>query len=498
MFQLFSFGRRADRSARTPVLLVGKESLEWWFDGSDDRMFHLEHPIASLRPEEVVESAIAAAAEQGFEPRTCILALAPDVENEALLRLPDLPPAETKEVLERRAVQSLGADPGDVIFHAVPLAEEGGEGESGGRSWLLYLQRRSLVLGLQLELRRRGIEAVRVIESRSAFAARAAEVAAPFAGTERAWLFVGVEKEQTVYGLGLGETLLLQSVLDTGLDGENPDALLALVHELRNLGAWWRKRSAGAALGAIVTIGLDHDLAGSIEPALRAAFGAVDFIHVEEPGSEAMMSRVATLGACRSQHSLLADLTLPLPVRTRGLATAALTTTAICAGVGFLLQHRWANRLDAAENDLLQLRFLGAEASTYQAAVDHLRERERNLEDLASELESLSVRGVPLEALLQRLERTFVHEAQLTTLTVGEGDAGFRVQISARALGEPDRAGDLLAAVEASLGEDGLFVDPPRILPPTALPTSESSTDLLFSVEATLPNRAKPTTEELP
>lgn len=489
------------RSARRdPVLFVGPNSIEWWFDGADGRSYHLEQPFASLRPEEVVETALSAVQEQGGVPKTCVLALASELGSEAMLRLPDLTPTEAKEVLNRRAVQVLEADPGDVLYHAVPLAEDSGQGaESVSRSWLLYTQRRSLVLGLQLELRRRGVDTSRAVVARSAFAARSAEAAVPVIGTERAWIFVGVEKQHTIYGLGVGDNLLLQSLLETGLGPESPAAVLGLVQELRNLSAWWRKRSRGAALGAIVTIGLEPDLAASMEPALRAAFGAVEFVHVKEPGSEAMMSRVSTLAACRSQHQLTSDVTQPLPVSTRGFATVAVVTTALCALVAAWFHHRWTYRIEEAGNELAQLRFLGSEARTWHRDLNGLEAREENLELLTEELEGLSRRGIPLEALLTNVDQAFVGDAHLSTLTVGEGETGFRVQMSAKALGDPDDAADLLAEVQRTLALGHVFTERPRILPPTALPTREANSELVFSVEGVLPDHGRvASTEDLP
>ncbi len=487
---------RARASQRTPVLFVGPGSIEWWLDSPHDGPLglplHLEQPFADLRPDEVVETALATIAEQGAEPKTCILALSPELAPEAVLRLPELSPSETKEVLARRAVQVLQADPADTLYYALPLAEDANsseETENGGRAWLLYLQRRSLVLGLELELRRRGIETVRAVAARSAFAACAGQRCK---GPDQAYLFVGVEHSSTVYGLGIGDRLLLQSVLETGLGPESPTAVLSLVQELRNLGAWWRKRSRGEGLQTIVTIGLEPDLAASMEPALRAAFGAVEFDHVREPGAEAMMARVSTLAACRVAHPLIADWTQPLPVRTQRLALAALVSTLICTLIAFGLQQRWKTKLEVADNDLAQMRYLGGEAEQWSHSRRALSAKQLRLEAITNELELLGQRGIPLEALLTEVDRAFVGDAHLSTLTVGEDERGFRVQISGSALGDEDRAGTVLSAVERSLSASKLFAARPRILPPTALPSSGAQSDLVFSVEALLQNRAAP------
>ena len=111
----------ARQARRDPVLFIGPGSVEWWFDGADGRSYHLEQPFASLRPEEVVETALSAAAEQGGIPKTCILALASELGSEVMLRLPDLTPTEAKEVMNRRAVQVLEAEPNDVLYHACLL-----------------------------------------------------------------------------------------------------------------------------------------------------------------------------------------------------------------------------------------------------------------------------------------------------------------------------------------------------------------------------------------
>ena len=482
--RLLSRGGASGR--RLPILFVGPDAIEWWLDGSQGQAYHLEASFGSQRPEEIVEAALEVLLNHRAAPRQCLLALSSELGGEALLHLPELNPTETREVLNRRAVQLLDCDPADVLYHAVPMAEDVGGADASGRSWLLYAQRRSVVLGIQVELRRRGVSATRAVIARSAFAARAAGAAAQFKGESDAWLFVGVERNHTVFGLGSGDQLLLQSVLETGLGSGETTAMLGLIQELRNLSAWWRKRSRGQGLGAIVTIGLERDLAASMEPALRAAFGAVEFVHVEEPRSKAMMARVATLGACRTQHALTCEVTQPLPISTRALGAVTLTTVLLCVLIGSVLQGRWVHRLDEADNELARMRYLGSEARSWQAEVDSLEARKDSLERLTEELEGLSRRGIPLEALLHSVDQAFAGDAHLSTLTVGEGEAGFQVRMSAKAMGDPDQAADVLAAVQGALTSGNVFATPPSVLPPTALPTRDDGTELVFSVEGEL------------
>ena len=191
-------------------------------------------------------------------------------------------------------------------------------------------------------------------------------------------------------------------------------------------------------------------------------------------------------------------MTQPLPASTRGVAAVAAVTTLLCALVAAWFNQRWSYRIDEAGNELAQLRFLGSEARSWRNDLAGLEAREQNLEDLTEELEGLSRRGVPLEALLTNIDRAFVGDAHLSTLTVGEGETGFRVQMSAKALGDPDDAADLLAEVQRTLTRGDVFAEPPRILPPTALPTREAKSELVFSVEGLLPDhgRVSPTEDQ--
>ena len=487
-----SSAKRTRSSARTPVLHVGLGAVEWLFEAPDGSLELLSASVRDPRPSELAALAAEIADGRGGLPKSCVVSLSSDITPDVILRLPRLEQSELREVLTRRAVQSLGCEAADALYVAVPLAEDEGGSEDSDEptdSWLLYLQRRSFVFALSFALRERGVEVVRCVASRSALAASAPKIAGD---DSKAFLYVGVEPGRTVYGLGRGDQLYLQNVLETDLGPSNPAGVLGLVQELRNLGAWWRKRSRGEGLGSVVWIGVDAELSGSMEPALRASFGAVEFHHLVPTAVGSEFPRAEILAASRSTRPGIADFRVQLPTRTPRLVAAGLGLTAVCALGATLVHGAWSERLERSRAELTDMRVLGERSDALRAARSRLSELESRVVLRTDELERLASRGIPLAALLQHTERVFAGETHLTSMTVGPSEGGFDVQIGASARAAADRTGALLAAAERELAAATLFSEPPRVLPPSALPDAGAESELVFTVQAHIPDGSSP------
>ena len=466
------------------VLLVSKKRLEFFVDSASGRSGSswsvLDRADESARA--LATAAKLELARLGQAGAPVILALDADMCSSRRVALPPIPPRERPGIWARRAASQLECEVEDSLYVAIPLSRGQERTDEEGEPWMLHALRRSVLVELQLELRRVGHTVRRVVVARIAMLARATQL---FGGDPAAFLLIARERDANTLNLLRDRELIQQSVLQTAPGSSDQAMAVALVQELRQVSAYWRRTSRGGQLGRLLLMGFAE---ASLEPlvaAIRAALGGVEISFSPATGlPEPEDPRLEMPRACRVQGAMQVDLQVSLaPRKSRTILTALLLVGLAVATARPLLRDG-THRLEATRERLAALASAGAQ-------LEELQERQAlggaARDGLAREVQHwtrVTRECVPAESLLPDVLESIAGRADLVSLRAHVEMDGVQVQINGRTSGETRQALGTLEEFRRSLSEHSRFADV-RVLPPTRIPSSLEALDfsLTFRLE---------------
>lgn len=482
------------RRATGAVLLLTKESAEWFETLPDGTPRHAVRPVLGSAAEDFAHAAHEAAEAAGATTRACVLALGHGLVELRSLSLPELPAPELSRVFPRRAAAVLEAEPRDILYTALPFAPErktaGGSGDGAPASeqrWLLVAVRRAFATQLTIALRRASFRPRRAVAARLARLSTAERLRSERPG---ACIVLDVGTDSVVVSLIAEGSLVHQGRLSGSFETV-PTMALALIQEIKSFEGYWRKSSRGAGVASVVVIGLDLERAPLFKSAVANAVPEAEVVLAPGEGSpysagssRAHAGRYASLEACLGTGPFDVDLSVAMPARYSYVITLGVSLVLVTGGLGTVIHGRIAqdraalearsNALEIRTADLESLRRRNAEA---EAAVEDLRRE-------CERLRRLGTIGVPLDEALRHTFGALAGRGALMTLSAkGAGDEGFRIGAIADA--EPMAATRALTEVGTALERSELFTAV-QVVPPEMAQGAANATDvpLAFEVRA--------------
>ena len=479
--------RRRRTSGPASVLSVGTDRVEWCGEAPKGGALYGSHAVEEETPAGVARAALSAIEAAGDRPRPCVLALGRGLVEQRLLSLPELARGEARKVLPRKAAKLLGCEPTDALYAArrmpAPRGAQGPQGSAEG-AWLLAAMRRSVSSELRLELRRLKVPIRRTVSGRLARLSRAQGIIGEGSEDGEAALVVDIEHDAVRVGVLAGPSLVSQSSLAGDFD-ETPSMALALIQEIRNLQAYWRKASRGGSVSRVVIIGLHPDRGRLLETAVENALPESEVILLPGEGEEPQVGRIESLRACRAKGAFDLDLSVQLPRRRATTAALALAVLGMTASGGVVLNRHMADQLGALQRE-------GARVAADAGALADLQERQGHaqttVDSLGWEVErtlAVAQLGVPMGEMIGEILEVFGPDAALLSLSVAGTSDPPDVNLSGVTHAHPMAAWSALDRIQRQLEEgrhlEGIQVDSPSFAAGTI---DEPDPPLKFSLRA--------------
>jgi hypothetical protein len=450
-------------------------------------------------PQALARAALEACAAVDAPPGACTVVLGPGLVEQQLVELPALGPQEAAAVVGRRAAQLLGGiDPSDVHAAAWRLGRHGPAGEGEG-SWLVVAARRSTLVPLFQVLRRGGFRVQRAAPS---MLAAMAEIARDSRDERRGSIVVVAEPEATGVALIAAGELLHVAVLAEATGAPDEAVGLRLVQELRQLGAFWRRRHPATDLVRVRTVGLSPAWIELLSPALYAALGGVEVEAVDpgeqgdsaapraesegdapRSGTQDLTSTAGSLAAAARGARAVVDLRPALPPRPSRLLAAAVLLVAGTAAVGARWFDQWSGRAAAHRAALAEHERLAAGLGRLEAAARQSRDARGALAAELGRLQEVTRQGLELGPLLSTVFAATAGRTQLQSLSLDEATGRF--ELSGSTAADLTAAELRLGALQRELAAGGALTEV-RLSPAASVPEATGSAELPFQISARL------------
>ncbi len=455
---------RSRAPARSAVLHLTHDVAEWLSHASTGGPMYARAKVLGASAADLATAAASAHELAGAQRKPCTLALGGNLVDHRVLELPELARGDLRNVLARKAAHALGAELEDTLFAALPLGlSEHADGDGPkGRKWLLMSVRKSVLHGIEVECRRRGVELARVS---SATLARLCEAQRVRGDVDQACIVVDVDLDSVVVSLVQGTTLRHQNRI-TGTFTSVPTMALALVQELKSFDAFWRRSARGAGVTQVVVIGLDLDRSRLFANAIGAALPEAKLSNLPIDGEPTLagvaredVPRVVSLAPCGMGGPFALEFRLALPPRPRTLLAVGSAVALVASLAGVTLKHSLSGELEGLQERRHAYETGSASLESLEA---ENREAERLIGSLQLEVDRLLRSrglGIPVAPAIRAVRNAVEATAELRTISIERFDGTGNVRFSGLVDSDPVESIEALKAVEQALERNPLLKD---------------------------------------
>jgi len=440
---------------RLAVLVLGQDAVEWLHSGPNGQQSFATEPVLGNGPRAMVEAAERALTTAGSARRTCVLALGPSLVKQRIVTLPELPRADARRVLLRKAASLLECEPHDVLFQAIEVGAEAANrgaapaknAEAGAkpeRRWLVAAVRRRELSALRYGLRRAGIRVRRTVSLQLSGLARAQTLRSDLAP---ACIVVSAMRRSVSVSLVQGETIVNENVLEGDIRTQHSLAM-SLIQEIKSYDAAWRKGNRGDAVGQVVLLGLPVDRAPLFKAAVQAALPSATVLGESDqraaasvqpdvvPAAEgtevrealarevpaatpsADSGRIEMLVAALEPGRFQLDLMLPIPARTSTVAVVLSALFALFASVGTVAYRSTSRREAEVLKAVRELDAKSVDLEDLRTVNDRIHARLEALRALTRRNGEVLQQGWPLSEVLSNTLCAFGKDAALMSMTL--------------------------------------------------------------------------------
>ena len=465
-----------------PLLFFGEGAVEWIpSPGAEDNGYRRDETL-SRSPLDMVRVARGLAKESKVKPGACTVLLGGDQVKQRVFTVGAIPPKEIKGVLRRKAANLLEVEEHQVVFSAIPLATDDGEGD---HRWLVSASRLDEMRTLQRQLIKDGFQPKRFLIARQAML-RTAESFLSTGTDDESWVIVGVEDKGVAISLVAAGQLVQQSFVPGEFDASSAMAA-SVIQEMRGFEAYWRRFSRGGAIDDVFVAGLTESDAEQFELACHAALPNSDFLAMRVGASEGPEeARASYLSTCAAGAGVEGDMTLPRPIGKRWLVTTAAITLSLGIFAGRYLRTHLHERVSAS-----QVRTEGYAASvpnllTVEADLEKLQTRLRELEVRKEIAESVGTAGISLRPWMTLAEDAFRGRAVLESLHLDDKGGELSFSAGGRITEDPTRSTIDLAIISKALTDAPNLGSFRMRLPTTVNGTTTGQRGMEFSVSGAI------------
>jgi len=392
-----------------------------------------------------------------------------------------LPDDEAATVLERKAANGLGISRRECIYWARRCVTPVASATANQSTWLVHSQRRADHLDLLLRLRKAGIRVRRVIAGRDVLTHM-------LRGTDpEVGNILLTNTGHAVYvQLFRGEDLVQESRLDLGPIEDRSDVYATVMQDVRQLTAFWSKGSRGAPLQAVRFFGFTDSEVDSMRATMGIASQGAEIRVVGSPESGSNKDvRKRLLGLFMTHGTRSRDLRLPLPTRVSRLVALAVSLSLVTgAGTWKLIEYSKAlSDQQSAEiaSELVGTENVGVEEierSAYLSARD-------SLVSSIDSLERISVRGLPLNRLIDNVYETLGRVVDVQHLAFKKGEEGPEFLFEGSLPDAVASAADQLEQLRRAAQLDQNFTNI-KIQPSSRVPSLDQGETLTFTFTGAL------------
>ena len=287
---------------------------------------------------------------------------------------------------------------------------------------------------------------------------------------------------QSSLSLVAASELVTESVV-VGDYCSSPGTAMTLIPEARRLASYWRKRSRGGALDAVVVMGLDGKRAQVLEQALAASLGQVRTLCLPEPESS-VPGEVHALAACAASGVLVQALPLATPKSGRALLGLGAALIAVIGLAGISVRSSVRSELEHWDGQIADLERSRADLVLAEQDARDVDWATARLRAVSERLEATRTWGLPFEQLVDDAFQAAAGAATWLALDLARSDDGYDVTLQGVTEGDPLRSWSELERITGELERSSCF-DRVALVPPTLSPSALNPNGLLsFKLEA--------------
>lgn len=483
---------KSQNKALRPILFFGNGRVEWIPRPGDRECGYRRDETESLSPKDQVRVARGLVRESGVRPGKCTVLLGGKQVQTRTFSLGQVPSKETRSILRRKAANLLEVEVHQVVFNAMPLANN--EGETDQR-WLVSAMRLEDLRSLQLQLIKDGFRPKRFLFARQAML-RTAESYLSTGADDEAWVIAGVEDAGVAISLVAGGELVQQSFVPGRFEAHSAMAA-SVLQEMRGFESYWRRFSRGGAIDDLFVAGLTHEEAEPFELACKAALPNSEFLAVGgEEGEPFEETRAAYLATCAAGEGPEGDFTLPMPVQRRWVATTVLGMLLLGVWGGSWFQGRFAQKANRLSTTTAALSVDVPDLDVIQSDLSAIQSRRSEVEQRSQLATQIGTAGIELSEWMELVRSAFAGHAVLESVHFDDGGGEMSFSATGRVAVDPAISTPALAAIDAALSDHPKIRSFKLRLPATVQGTRSGLPGLEFRITGAI--GTPPVQEETP